>query len=115
MIDNLVGLLLNYVLLIIVERISVRWTNKLLSGQYGRSIEEHNNIWVLQVLVWNGIIVINKLVILFVIILPLVESLYAMGVFLLEPLTGHPRWELLFVMIVVPAVLNVMLFWIQVS
>jgi STIMATE family len=117
MIDNIVCLGANYLLLKLFERIAHTRGSKLLeSGSYGDSDGTNgvfNFVWMVQTIVWNVIVIIGKVTVFYALVKPLKKPWYQMGDWMLSPLDPYPRLELIFVMIIVPSVLNVAQFWIQ--
>mmetsp|Transcript_17734 Transcript_17734/g.25026 ORF Transcript_17734/g.25026 Transcript_17734/m.25026 type:complete len:256 (-) Transcript_17734:271-1038(-) len=67
--------------------------------------------WIHQLLAWLGILSIVK-VILLVVLWVFSPLLAVIGDFLFQPLQGNIRFELLFVMILFPGILNMFYFWI---
>ena len=67
--------------------------------------------WASQVLAWIGILTVTKLLIYFF-MWAFSQQLAAIGQLLFAPLQGNIRFELVFVMILFPGVLNVIYFWI---
>lgn len=60
-----------------------------------------------------GIVVIVKLVIFFGLVWPLAKYWYIAGDWMLKPMDPYPKFELFFVMVIIPMILNVLQFWIQ--
>jgi hypothetical protein len=110
-VDNLLGMLLNWIFLRLVEMYAAKYTTRLQSGNYGQ--EDPVATWGLQVGVWIVIIILVKVLVLFAFIIPLRTPLYIASDVLLHPLDSLPHLELLFVMIFVPMVLNILQFWVQ--
>jgi len=109
--DTTLGLVLSLVFLGMLERIAERcgWTSLMNSGVYsGPDAVKH---WFHQLIAWLLILTLVKLVNIFVLWLfsPLLARL---GEFLFRPLQSNIRFELLFVMIMFPGILNVFYFWI---
>lgn len=67
--------------------------------------------WLAQVFAWLCILTVTKLVIYFF-MWAFSQPLAAIGQLLFAPLQGNIRFELVFVMILFPGVLNVIYFWI---
>lgn len=109
-VDTILGMALCYLLLHSVER-CLKYSNKFAfkSGYYG----DDTNIclWVYQLWIWIGIILIVKGVI-WIIMTLFVEPLQFFGSLLLVPFSGHPQLELIAVMILIPLILNSLVFWI---
>jgi hypothetical protein len=79
------------------------------SGYYGENVE--CTLWGYQVFIWLMIIFVVKGIIWIMMAL-FVVPLQFFGSFLLLPLSGHPQLELIAVMIIIPLVLNSLVFWI---
>lgn len=111
LIDTTIGLLLAILGLQAVERLANRYQWKPLqhSGVYvGETALYH---WSIQVLSWIIILTITKLIIyLFMWIFS--SQLAWIGSTLFAPFSGYKHFELLFVMIFFPGILNVIYFWI---
>jgi hypothetical protein len=111
MIDTSLGLLLAIVLLGCLDRAAARyhWTYLKDSGVYtGDTALLH---WSAQLMSWLLILTFTKLLI-YCFMWACSEPLAVIGAWLFAPLQVNIRLELVFVMILVPAVLNVIYFWI---
>lgn len=109
--DTALGVVLNLLLLRAAEAVLGRCTTRLQSGRYGARSGHLN--FALQLALWLAVVVVVKLAIFFGVIVPFTDDLYDVGDVFLRPLDGAPRLELVVVMIIVPAVLNVGAFWVQ--
>jgi hypothetical protein len=111
LIDTTIGLLLAILGIQAVERLAnqYQWKPLMHSGVYvGETAWYH---WSIQVLSWIAILTITKLIIyLFMWIFS--SQLAWIGSTLFAPFSGYKHFELLFVMIFFPGVLNVIYFWI---
>ena len=111
LIDTTIGLLLAILGIQAVERMAnkYQWKPLMHSGVYvGETALYH---WSIQVLSWIVILTITKLIIyLFMWIFS--SQLAWIGSTLFAPFSGYKHFELLFVMIFFPGVLNVIYFWI---
>jgi hypothetical protein len=109
--DTTLGLVLSLILLGMLERIAERcgWSSLMNTGVYfgPQAVKD----WFHQLIAWLIILTLVKVVNVFVLWLfsPLLARL---GEFLFRPLQGNIRFELLFVMIMFPGILNVFYFWI---
>jgi hypothetical protein len=115
MMDTTFGVILAYTFLKIIEKISSDngWT-KVISGNYSEDTDEEIDLgaWSLQLMIWVSIVSITKWFLLVVIIY--FNSFFTqVGKKLLEPFSEDPKFELVFVMILVPAVMNILQFWVQ--
>ena len=115
MIDTTLGVLTSYLCLKLLEYISYRkgW-QKMISGNYENNLDEGIDLgaWALQLMSWGTIVAVTKW--LWIILIACFrEQFGSLGSWVLEPLEGHPKFELLVVMIFVPLVMNVIQFWIQ--
>jgi STIMATE family len=111
-IDTTIGLALSLVLLHYVEKLAVRYqiTPLLHMGVYtGDSAMYH---WTAQLLAWISILSVAKLAIYAFMWLCAAPLATIASLLFTLPFTGHRRWELVFVMILMPAVLNCVYFWI---
>jgi STIMATE family len=111
LIDTTIGLLLAILGLQAVERMANRYHWKPLqhSGVYvGDTALCH---WFSQVMAWMIILTITKLII-YLFMWLFSSQLAWIGSTLFAPFTGYKHFELLFVMIFFPGVLNVIYFWI---
>jgi len=113
--DTTFGVVFAYSLLKIIEKVSRDngWT-KAISGNYSEDTDEEIDLgaWSLQLMIWVSIVAFVKWLLLIAIIyfrLFFIE----IGKRMLEPFADDPRVELVFVMIVVPAVMNILQFWVQ--
>lgn len=80
-----------------------------ISGYYGSPPKWRS--WVFQVFIWLILVLISKMLILLTIAL-FHQTLVNAGELLLSPVKGHPKLELLSVMIVIPVLLNSLMFWV---
>lgn len=86
-----------------------RWA-PLRSGYYGDP--PRFSIWLLQLGVWCLIVCTIKVILLFGIIVPLEKEIYDIGTVLVKPFDSSPKLELVMVMVVVPVIVNTIIFWI---
>jgi store-operated calcium entry regulator len=111
-VDNFIGIPLNVLFLKLSSLIGKRLgTNKLESGNYGDP--PRNSIWALQLGVWILIITLVKFILLLAFIMPLRDQLYYIGEHTLGKTEGHPKLELVVVMVLVPLAFNIFGFWVQ--
>lgn len=68
--------------------------------------------WVLQLCIWNGIVVIAKCV-LFGLEIGLERQLQELSMFVLGWIEEYPVLELLVVIVIVPVIMNGLAFWVQ--
>ena len=108
--DNLFGMGLCYLLLKTAEHLFAlsRWLH-FVSGDYGTPPSLRQ--WAFQLYVWLTICVVMKCTVLWVIWMFEVELAYV-GKLLLAPLSIDPVLELVFVMIIIPVLLNCLMFWV---
>ena len=108
--DVLLGTALCYLLLSGLESsLSTRPSLSFRSGDYGTPPSWHK--WVYQALVWMLVVWLMKASMIGV-MLVLKQPLEAAGGALLGPLEPYPKAELVFVMVVVPVVMNGVMFWV---
>ena len=111
LIDTTLGLFLAIMCLQLLDTLAHDYDWKYLkeSGVYvGPDGWKH---WVCQVLAWLFILTVTKLMIYFF-MWAFSQQLAFIGQLLFAPLQGNIRFELVFVMILFPGVLNVIYFWI---
>lgn len=113
--DTTFGVIFAYTLLKIIEKVSRDngWS-KAISGNYSEDTDEEIDLgaWSLQLMIWVSIVAFVKWLLLIAIIyfhLFFTE----IGKRMLEPFADDPRLELVFVMIIVPTVMNILQFWVQ--
>lgn len=110
-IDTTLGLVITIVFLDWLEKIATyfNWTSLKNSGVYvGREGLFH---WAMQMIAWVIILTLVKVIICVVMWLTSAPLAY-IGAILFAPLQSNIRFELLFVMIFFPGVLNIIYFWI---
>lgn len=110
-IDTTLGLVITIVFLDWLERLATyfNWTSLKNSGVYvGREGLIH---WAFQMVAWLIILTLVKVIICVIMWLTSAPLAY-IGAILFAPLQSNIRFELLFVMIFFPGVLNVIYFWI---
>jgi len=110
LLDTTLGLFLAIVLLKALDIVANQqnWTTLKHSGVYGEGIRQ----WTHQVLAWMAILSIVKIV-LYGVMTWASRPLAWIGSILFRPLQAiHVHLELVFVMIVLPGILNVIYFWI---
>jgi STIMATE family len=111
LIDTTIGLLLAILGIQAVERLANKYQYKPLqhSGVYvGETAWYH---WSIQVLSWIVILTITKFII-YIFMWIFSSQLAWIGSTLFAPFSGYKHFELLFVMIFFPGILNVIYFWI---
>ena len=109
-IDSLIGMALCYLLLNLIERCLQNSSNfAFKSGYYGETPEI--GMWAYQLWIWIGIILIVKGIIWLSMNL-FQKPLHFFGEMILLPFEGHPELELVMIMIIIPLVLNSLIFWI---
>lgn len=111
LIDTTVGLFFSIVFLdLLVHYAKIyNWTSLIHSGVYeGEDGMKH---WYIQLVSWLGILTLTKFPLVFIIwaFNPLLARL---GDFIFRPMQENIRFELLFVMIVFPGLLNFVYFWV---
>uniref|UniRef100_A0A7S1Z5X6 Transmembrane protein 110 n=1 Tax=Trieres chinensis TaxID=1514140 RepID=A0A7S1Z5X6_TRICV len=111
LIDTTLGLVLSIMFLRLLDDVANErdWVSLKHSGVYvGKEGILH---WLNQMLAWLAILTIVKVIICFFMWL-MSEPLAYMGLIMFEPFQSNIRFELLFVMIFFPGLLNVIYFWI---
>jgi len=109
--DTTVGLVLSLIILKIALGLAKQRNVESLmhSGVYeGEDGMQH---WWHQLIFWVAILTLCKIILLFLLWV-FSPALAIMGNFLFKPLEGNNQLELVFVMIILPGVLNVFYFWI---
>eukprot|EP00542_Grammatophora_oceanica_P018147 CAMPEP_0194049254 /NCGR_PEP_ID=MMETSP0009_2-20130614/30149_1 /TAXON_ID=210454 /ORGANISM="Grammatophora oceanica, Strain CCMP 410" /LENGTH=296 /DNA_ID=CAMNT_0038695363 /DNA_START=166 /DNA_END=1056 /DNA_ORIENTATION=+ len=111
LIDTTLGLFLAILFLGLLDRLAhqFEWTSLKNSGVYSGSTALRD--WIHQVLAWIVILTITKVIIY--VVMWLGSGLLAwMGEILFAPIQGNKKFELVFVMIMFPGILNIFYFWI---
>ena len=109
-IDTIFGLLVCTGLLRVVQWSFQRWRALAFqSGDYGQPPRWKS--WLYQLSVWLVVCLFVKCLILLV-IWAFDAELEAAASFLLEPVSSDPKVELVFVVIVIPVILNATMFWV---
>jgi hypothetical protein len=113
-VDLLIGIPLNFIFLYAVDRIAIRkgWSS-LVSGEYSSTTTFCNRSYVLQILVWMGIVTITKVFLFYCFIYPLSSQLESAAGTILKPVSHDPETELVVVMVLVPFSCNIIQFWVQ--
>jgi len=108
MLDTTVGLFVIWIALKILHYISVRkgWM-RLRMGEYGSPVEFKT--WFYQCLSYMGIMFVEKIVIL---IFFQFKFWSTVKKFILKPVSGYPKLELILVMLIVPFIMNALMFWV---
>lgn len=110
--DTTFGVVLNWALLSLLSYVANEcdWRSLRTPGDYGRPIQVC--IWLKQLFSWLVIIITTK-ILLAIVIYAFEGSLGQLAAWLFRPLQGHPRAELIIVMVACPCLMNVAQFWIQ--
>uniref|UniRef100_A0A7S3LBX4 Transmembrane protein 110 n=1 Tax=Amphora coffeiformis TaxID=265554 RepID=A0A7S3LBX4_9STRA len=111
LIDTTLGLFLAILCLRALDELAndYNWTHLKDSGVYvGPDGWKH---WISQLIAWLAIMTVTKIIIYFF-MWAFSQELAWIGQLLFAPLQGNIRFELIFVMILFPGVLNVIYFWI---
>lgn len=115
MMDTTIGVLIAYSFIRLSEKISRNygWT-KAISGNYSEDTDEEIDLaaWALQLMIWVSIVAMTKWFLLMV-ITHFSEFYMEIGKRALTPFSDNPKFELVFVMVLVPAVMNIFQFWVQ--
>jgi len=109
MADSTIGLLLNIGLLWVVEMITKRLSPNTVTGFYG--VPPQLSLFLPQLLAWTAIILTSKTVLL-LLLMHYASPLDAVLTAAFKDLFHSPEFELLTVMIFLPAVTNVVYFWV---
>lgn len=115
-VDSVIGTMLNLGLLYVVVTVGGRYTHALTPGHYYHPDVEDSSpgrVWLLQLVVWCSIVIVVKVILFFAFLLPLRDPLYKGGDAVISPFDRWPKLELVFVMIIVPGILNILQFWVQ--
>ncbi|ETV99921.1 hypothetical protein H310_07948 [Aphanomyces invadans] len=110
--DTSLGVVFNWMLLTLVTTAAkrMRWTALQTPGDYGDPVRVR--VWLLQLLSWLGVILTAKLLIGRGIVY-FQAGLVAYAAWVFAPLEGHPRVELIVVMVACPCLMNALQFWVQ--
>lgn len=110
-VDSLFGCMGNFILIYLIVKVAVKWKIRSLeTGNYGEPPRTFN--FLLQLFVWLWVVTIVKVFFLYALIIPAQEQLYQAAQWFLSPVDHHPKVELAIVMIIVPLILNVFVFWV---
>mmetsp|Transcript_11002 Transcript_11002/g.15859 ORF Transcript_11002/g.15859 Transcript_11002/m.15859 type:complete len:262 (-) Transcript_11002:165-950(-) len=111
--DTVLGLLICIYFLNLLDRLANEydWTHLKNSGVYTGSRSESLETWGWQLTAWFIILTIEK-AILFFLMWAFSAPLAVIAGIAFKPLQGNIKFELLFVMILFPGVLNIIWFWI---
>ena len=113
LLDTSIGIIINWIFVRLLE-IFARKNNieALVSGNYyardSTNFEDYDinyNIWLVQASVWCFICFIMKIFIYFI-LLHWNEILKNFGIYILSNVSEYPRLELMFVMVIVPLIMN---------
>lgn len=113
--DATIGMLLAVLMLEAMELCAYKMSwHKLRSGNYcdSENLEIDLGAWAMQLMLWGSIVSLAKWLVVVVMTL-YTKQLSQMGHETLKSLDGNPRLELLVVMVIVPTVLNCIMFWVQ--
>lgn len=113
-IDLLLGIPFNYLLLNIADKLAHmnNW-NSLVSGKYIETEKFFNRSYLLQTLLWMGVITISKVLLFYSFIIPLAPYLASAGSYILGPVSHNVNTELIVVMVFIPFSFNIIQFWLQ--
>jgi len=106
--DTTIGLVVIWFLLRVLHCVAVRkgWV-KLRMGDYGSP--PHFRTWFFQCLAYIGVMCVEKVVILCLFQLSFWTTVKK---FILKPISAYPRFELIVVMLIVPFIMNALMFWV---
>lgn len=109
--DATLGTLVLLYLLKKVEHLAVNkgWTSLEESGHYGNPPDYR--VWSMQLLAWLGMIIVMKLLMLLPTALA-IKPLAMFATWIFSIFSGHRHFELVFVMIIGPGIINSVQFWI---
>jgi len=115
LVDSILGAIFCLVVLKLLQRFHVwekcgccLWNSD--SGFYGDPPQV--KIWLGQLGVWLTIVTVVKFILL-ALIVAVKHHLYRFGAWVMSPINNYPRVELLVVMVVIPFLINVIVFWIS--
>lgn len=111
LVDSLFGCLGNFGMLWAVTYFAEKMrVTTLRTGEYGDPPK--NSVFALQLVTWLWIVTAVKIVLLYVIVMPFSSSFYAAIHWILNPVDAHPKLELVIVMVLIPLVVNIIVFWV---
>jgi hypothetical protein len=113
--DSTLGTFCNLVMLLTAERVAKKFESQIANalkncGEYGNP--PSCEIFTLQLTLWITIVIMSKVIVISLLVLMEVPLNNIVGV-VFDRFEGFRRLELLFVMVVVPFVLNILQFWVQ--
>lgn len=110
-VDSLFGCLGNFILIFLIVKFAFKWKiYSLETGHYGDPPK--TSTFLLQLGVWLWVVTIVKVFFLYSLIIPAQGQLYKAAEWFLSPVSHYPKVELAIVMIIIPLVLNVFVFWV---
>jgi hypothetical protein len=111
LVDSVLGTIWSIVWVKGIEWVDAKYwhTGHLQSGFYGRP--PSCRTWGIQTGVWLLITAVGKVVLLWGIVKPFESQLYSAGIWVMSPFLNTPKIELVMVMVVIPVVLNAVVFW----
>lgn len=109
-IDTAFGVAIQFILYIILLKALEGTPNSFETGNYYVNNEFSPKEYIYQMFVWVSIVFISKLI-SFGSILVFYSLLNEAGIFILGPLLAYPKLKLLFVMVILPTILNLFQFW----
>lgn len=111
LVESILGLLMAILFFKLLEYFVFKYNwESLKSGYYGNPPKV--SYWILQLVTWCSIVLVSKTILLFAVVVPLRDEVYAMGTYLLKPFEFSAKLELTMVMVIVPVVINTFMFWV---
>jgi hypothetical protein len=112
--DTSLGVVVNIVLVKLLEYLGSHRFGSLDSGYYGHP--PSTSLWLKQLTVWFLIVLLSKIVVIIVVLVDQLQDLSTLegwAAVILGPFQFHAKVQLIVVMLLIPFVLNVAMFWIQ--
>eukprot|EP00299_Pterocystis_sp_00344_P006630 c1855_g1_i1.p1 GENE.c1855_g1_i1~~c1855_g1_i1.p1 ORF type:complete len:162 (+),score=23.03 c1855_g1_i1:405-890(+) len=112
--DTSLGILINFGLIRFLEMFGSNRFSAFDSGYYGHPPSAI--LWLKQLCVWFTVVSLSKLVVIIVVIIDQLGSkshLETFAEYILIPFRSHAKLQLVVIMLVIPFILNVIMFWVQ--
>jgi len=110
-VDSIFGCLGNFLVIYAIVYIAIKYRIPTLeTGNYGDPPEL--SVFLIQLITWLWVVTTVKVVFLYILVIPFQIGLYDAASWLMSPVNMYPKVELAIVMIIIPLILNVFVFWV---